>query len=888
VSWLPWPAIVIRGATVSIPDYMDGTVQSITVYPSLGALMVGRIIVSRLVLERPAVTARWPARPEVPLDLEDIEKTLRAVLAIGAAAAPRLVIRVDGGSATLRVGNRASVEIRDLHARVVPRPQELSIDASAVSNVSDRFRFAVRVSGEDLVTEGKVSIEHLRLRNAMASLLSHPIEPIEDGDVSLDLALRSTGTRSVDVQVDAPQASVVMAQGGDRVAIKADRAKGAVVYEKGNLRATLEKLDLLSPRLSVSGEMSLDQQPSAVRMKLEGRRIDVSGVRDAVVKMSAHSGAADGVFQILRGGTIPAMKFEASGPLLGDAMRAKNIRMSGHLRDGKLFVPGAALDINDVDGAVVMSGGILEAKDLRASIGGIKGREGKLKFGLEGDKAPFHLDIAAEADAAEVRPLLLRLVKDDALNREILKIHNVSGEVSGRLSLGESLDALAASVMVSNARVSASYDGIPQRIAVKAGSFNYHEGTIAVAGLNGTIGRSSFSGITAAGRNDATRHLEISSGSVSLDLEEIRALLLSFEGSRTHVAAVRSATGKVEISSLSLNGPLFSPDRWTFKSVGRLREVAISHLGLPGPISVASGSFEATEAQIAFSDAAADMLDASLVATGRLDHARGDPIKAEASGEGVAGEQMIRWLSRQFEMPQDVILRSPVRISGGRIVWRAGGDVALRGKVTVAGGPQVFVDATRTPEGVVVRDLTVEDGTRRAHMTLQLAHDKLDGSFKGAIDRQVLNRIFLTVPVEGDSLQGDIQASARLSRPLRMSARGQLEGTNLLVPPLMVTAQGSIDVERKQIDLKGLVSVSMPGSQVIRSIPLIGGVLGGSLVGIPIRITGSLDRPEVTYLSPADVGAELLNVPLRILGAPLDAIRLFTPDTKAREGGAAK
>jgi hypothetical protein len=131
---------------------------------------------------------------------------------------------------------------------------------------------------------------------------------------------------------------------------------------------------------------------------------------------------------------------------------------------------------------------------------------------------------------------------------------------------------------------------------------------------------------------------------------------------------------------------------------------------------------------------------------------------------------------------------------------------------------------------------------------------------------------------------------AKSTFPYRsVSARGRIDGAKIVngefviqASPLTLTAQGGIDVERKHIDVKALVSVSMPGSQVIRHIPLIGGILGGSLVGIPIRITGSLDRPDVTYLSPADVGAELLNVPLRILGAPLDAIRFFTPSGKTR------
>jgi hypothetical protein len=116
-----------------------------------------------------------------------------------------------------------------------------------------------------------------------------------------------------------------------------------------------------------------------------------------------------------------------------------------------------------------------------------------------------------------------------------------------------------------------------------------------------------------------------------------------------------------------------------------------------------------------------------------------------------------------------------------------------------------------------------------------------------------------------------------------ISLKGRIDGAKIVKgefviqsSPFTVTAQGDIDVGRKRIAVKGLVSVSMPGSQVVRHIPLLGGILGGSLVGIPIRITGALDRPDVTYLSPADVGAELhLSIALRILSVPLRAMRLF-------------
>jgi hypothetical protein len=73
----------------------------------------------------------------------------------------------------------------------------------------------------------------------------------------------------------------------------------------------------------------------------------------------------------------------------------------------------------------------------------------------------------------------------------------------------------------------------------------------------------------------------------------------------------------------------------------------------------------------------------------------------------------------------------------------------------------------------------------------------------------------------------------------------------------------------------------VPGQSLVRRIPLVGSILGigGSILGIPVRVIGSLENPTVTYLSPSDVGAELLNIPVRILGLPLEAIRLFNPNT---------
>ena len=81
-----------------------------------------------------------------------------------------------------------------------------------------------------------------------------------------------------------------------------------------------------------------------------------------------------------------------------------------------------------------------------------------------------------------------------------------------------------------------------------------------------------------------------------------------------------------------------------------------------------------------------------------------------------------------------------------------------------------------------MKNLTVDDGERRARMTFELAKDNLDMSFSGELAQQTIDKIFVSFPTQGSSLRGDIQVNVALADPLRVSARGQLSGSNLLLP----------------------------------------------------------------------------------------------------------
>ena len=135
---------------------------------------------------------------------------------------------------------------------------------------------------------------------------------------------------------------------------------------------------------------------------------------------------------------------------------------------------------------------------------------------------------------------------------------------------------------------------------------------------------------------------------------------------------------------------------------------------------------------------------------------QGRPSQFETSGKGSIGAQMIQWFGRYIDLPEDVKLRAPLTVAAQRLAWRAGGDIAFAGEVTVADGPKLTLDVVRQPQGFTMPNLTIDDGDRRARMTAQRAKDKLDLSFSGELTEQTFDKVFASFPTQPVSLRGDI------------------------------------------------------------------------------------------------------------------------------------
>jgi len=1140
--WFPRPNVVIENAELTFDDKIQGSIRSARIYPSIFYLFTGRLVVRRALLEQPKIKISLPTISEKPVDLEELEKQIRSVLVRLTTDLPAPRIDLSDGSAEIRIGDKKPVTLEDVAVQTVASPVELRFELSARSNLCGHARIEGKISPDNLASRLNIGVQGLKIRESLALLPLEISEYARNGEVSFDVKMTSVGLRSVKASIDGSTGPFIFARHGGTATLEAKRLRGGITYEGDVFHVNMEQLELGSPRLQASGELKI--QSGALSTRIEVRNVDIAEVSQVALQFVDDTERVKRIIRYIPAGTIPEINLQSAGRSMAEMTWSKNVSVSGSMHNGKIFLPGPGLELQNVAGSVRISGGILEASGVTASIGASKGWNGKLLLGLEDKMAPFRLDISLRTSAPELHSVLLKLVRDEAFRGELLKVRDIEGDLSGRLILGERLNAISPVVAISSANFSASYERIPFPIAIRGGRLKYDRKIITLEHARGSVGLSTFRGLGVTLHHDGSRKIKVDSGQIILDLQQADALLRSFKDSQLYFEKLQSVRGQVELQNFTLSGAYDHPSEWTFAGAGRLDQLEITHADYPGPITLSRGKFDINQGQITFSDAAAAMSDASLSGGGHFYYGKVKPWQLEARGVATIGEQMTEWLSRYVELPEELHLRSPLRIAAERLTWRDGGNISFLGQATVAGGPQLSLELMKQPHALALEHLVIDDGGRRARMTFQLAKEHLDLSFSGELTQRTIDKIFVAFPMKGSSLEGDLQASAVLGDPIKVSARGQLSGSNLLIPlgtekalleklsieaigesvqvrsadllwgksrlafsgkitgakeflgldldvtgdrldweelerlfsrerrqkssgaisipdvqgtirlktdrftfegldvsrvettvaisPAAISTEinrgvvcginttgriefadkdirldlqlsatnaqleptttcltrqqndvtgtysltaritgsgdrehlrsalkgdfqltahngqfvrspgidatfdylnatgdfkvafpdldretfpyrfvgvkgriegkmligdevnvnssllnlsgaGKVDLESKQIEGKGLIAVLKPVDEVISRIPVISSIVGGSLVGIPVRVSGSVERPDVTYLSPADVGAELLNIPLRILGVPLEAIRVFTPSGEQRD-----
>ena len=195
-------------------------------------------------------------------------------------------------------------------------------------------------------------------------------------------------------------------------------------------------------------------------------------------------------------------------------------------------------------------------------------------------------------------------------------------------------------------------------------------------------------------------------------------------------------------------------------------------------------------------------------------------------------------------------------------------------------------------EGLITGKFDLE-----AHVLARGASDELgkliQGDFAitardGNYNRLGLLSKILSFLNPSQTLRGKLPGRTKEGLPYKsIAANGQIQDGILTIeeyaldaPSMRVTGQGTVDLFAKKLDIKVLVSPFNTADFVIKKIPLIRGLLGGTLVSIPLKVEGDIENPKISFLSPSAVGKKLLNTTKRVLKTPVKIIKPVIPGRK--------
>ena len=152
---------------------------------------------------------------------------------------------------------------------------------------------------------------------------------------------------------------------------------------------------------------------------------------------------------------------------------------------------------------------------------------------------------------------------------------------------------------------------------------------------------------------------------------------------------------------------------------------------------------------------------------------------------------------------------------------------------------------------------------------------------KGRIYNFVILAKILSILNVAEMLKGEFPDLMKDGFAYRsMTVKGRFESGKFILEEAVIdsasmgiTAKGELRLEDMTLNLTVLIAPLQTIDFVIRYIPIVNEILGGSLVSIPVKITGSYQAPRMIFLEPSAVEAGVIGLMERTIKLPFTLIK---------------
>ena len=662
MSFFPRPHVVISDVSFTIPDSIQGSVDSLKIYPKILPLFAGnleiRVIHSRSPEIKVHIQEALPeeSSPRAPFTLDTPVDWLKSILqSIPQFKIPSIAINIFNGRIDFYKGAQRALALQAVNSQIKHRGDATEFSAQCQSNFWENMIINGRYTESGLKLNSQVKLNQLRPHAVVEYLFPESSLKMTNARANLTVNLYTDGPDNLQADVEADIPYMYWHRANKALKINDTHLKANLRFDGNSLSLNLSQLDLTEPTISLAGKLSIDPRQPSIQMELEGRQIKVATAQNIALALTENSETVADIFNILRDGDLQWIMLKTQAPDWAQLIDEKQIVIQGKLVGGKISVPVGGLELENVQGDAMLANGILTGENAEAQMGNTFAKNGKLSIPLTKDTAPFHVEALVQADLAQLPSVLANLVEDNQFRQELKRFKKFEGNALGMLIIGEDLQDVNVKVMASDFSVNADYQRIPYPVRVNGGSFVLDGNRIALTNSDAHIGKSSLSGLSARIGWEKTALIEASLASGHIDLAQMQAWLVQYQALESDLRQIETIDGGVSLQNVSLAGPLFEPTRWQVKSTGALQNVTLSSQQLPGPLAIAQGRFSCDGNQLTV-DKLNTQVGQSLFAglSAKIKWGKAASVTA-STGESVVNlDEVYAWLKSHHRLKQNV------------------------------------------------------------------------------------------------------------------------------------------------------------------------------------------------------------------------------------------
>jgi len=198
--------------------------------------------------------------------------------------------------------------------------------------------------------KGHIRLSQFRPQALMAYLLHDSTLQVTDARANFSIDLTLDGTGNLKAAIDGGIPLLALRRGPEELLIKGGRIRCTAHIGNGKVEISLKEIGLDFPRLQATGGFIFDESRQDIQLTINGSRIDAASVRQAAIGILGESETIQKIFKVIRGGFVPWMTVRIQGREISDLGKLNNIVIKGRMTQGKIFIPGAELDLVDVVG----------------------------------------------------------------------------------------------------------------------------------------------------------------------------------------------------------------------------------------------------------------------------------------------------------------------------------------------------------------------------------------------------------------------------------------------------------------------------------------------------------------------------------------------------------